>query len=64
MCLRLIDMHMASFSYNFQLEHAVISDVEEGEEASEEAAKPKKGKRRAMEKDPKKLFAGKRLEWG
>lgn len=39
----------------------IISDVEEGEEASEEAAKPKKGKRRAMEKDPKKLFAGKSL---
>ena len=38
--------------------------MEEGEEVSEVAAKPKKGKRRAVEQDPKKLFAGKRLEWG
>ncbi|KAL5463648.1 hypothetical protein EMCRGX_G032563 [Ephydatia muelleri] len=39
----------------------IISDVEEGEEVSEVAAKPKKGKRRAVEQDPKKLFAGKSL---
>lgn len=42
---------------------AVISDVEDGEE--EAAAKPKKGRRRNVEVDPKKLFAGKRLVlWG